>query len=333
MGQNKKNINWGILGAAAIAETTFIPAIKKSAQAELLAIASRNLDKARSWAKNFSLPRAYGSYEELLADPEIEAVYIPLPNHLHFEWTSKALRAGKHVLCEKPLALSAAEVKEMFAEAEKNGCLLMEGFMYRFHPRMARALNLIKSGAIGKPRLISSAFTFIFDRERSNYRWSPKMGGGALYDVGCYTINAARTIFEAEPDEALAVAHFDEQSGIDLTTSLLSTFPPDRQALLACSFELEFQSSLEIFGSQGRIFLDRAFSAKNLETEIQLTYQSKTDRIKFPPADQFQLMIEYFGEGIKGQVAPLIDFQDSYGNALVIEKVLKSIQKGQPSSM
>ncbi len=324
MGQK---INWGILGAAAIAETTFIPAINKSGQAELFAIASRNLDKARSWAKKFSLPRAYGSYEELLADPEIEVVYISLPNHLHFEWTVKALKAAKHVLCEKPLALSAVEVKEMFAEAEKNRRLLMEGFMYRFHPRMARTQHLIKSGAIGEPRLICSSFTIKLDRDRRNYRWSREMGGGALYDLGCYTINAARAVFGTEPEEVVAVAHFDEQTGIDLTTSLLCPFPGNRQALLAASFELEFQSSLEISGSQGRIFLDRAFSAKNFETEIQINSQSRKDRIKFQPVDQFQLMIEHFGEVIKGQAAPLINFQDSYGNALVIEKALKQIHQ------
>jgi predicted dehydrogenase len=324
MGQK---IKWGILGAAAIAETTFIPAINKSSEAELLGIASRDRAKAKAWAEKFGILKAYGSYEELLTDQEVEAIYIPLPNHLHHPWTIKALRAGKHVLCEKPLALSAVEVKEMFAEAEKNRRLLMEGFMYRFHPRMARTLNLIKSGAIGEPRLVGSAFTFSFDRDRNNYRWLPEMGGGALYDVGCYTINAARAVFEAEPEEALAVAHFDEQTGIDLTTSLLCSFPGNRQALLAASFELEFQSSLEISGSQGRILLDRAFSAKNFKTEIQLTSRNRKDWIKFQPVDQFQSMIEHFGEVIKGQVAPLIDFQDSYGNALVIEKALKSIHK------
>lgn len=321
-----EKIKWGILGCAAIAEKAFIPAIKKSKRAELLAIASRQESRAREWAEKFGIRRAYGSYRELLADPEIEAVYNPLPNHLHHPLTLAALQAGKHVLCEKPLALTASEVKEIFAEAERQKRLVMEGFMYRFHPRLEKALELLQDGAIGEPRLVRSAFTFIFDRDRSNYRWSPEMGGGALYDVGCYTINAARLVFNAEPDEIAARAHLDGETGIDLTTSLLVAFHGRRQALLTCSFELEFQSSLEITGSEGRIFLDRAFSAKHFETEIQLTRNQKTELIKFPPADQFLLMAEHFGEAIRGRARPLLDCHDSYGNALVIESALKQIQ-------
>ncbi|MGQ9801355.1 MAG: Gfo/Idh/MocA family protein [Candidatus Saccharicenans sp.] len=320
-----EKVRWGILGGAAIAETTFIPAIKKIKKAELVAIASRDPIKAQAWAKKFGLKRAYGSYQKLLADPEIEAVYNPLPNHLHHPLTIAALRAGKHVLCEKPLALTAAQVEEMFAEAKKNNRLLMEGFMYRFHPQIARTRELINSGFIGEPRLVRSAFTFVFNREKSNYRWSPEMGGGALYDVGCYTINAARLVFQAEPDEVQATAHLDEQTGIDLTTSLLLTLPGNRQALLTCSFELEFESSLEVSGSEGRIVLSRAFSAKHFETTIQLTRRQKTEQITFAPADQFQLMIEHFGEAIRGRAEPILDFKDSYGNALAIDSALKLI--------
>jgi predicted dehydrogenase len=322
-----EKVRWGILGGAAIAETTFIPAIKKSRKAELVAIASRDISKARAWAEKFKLRRAYGSYEDLLADPEIEAVYNPLPNHLHHPLTIAALRAGKHVLCEKPLALTSAQVEEMFAEAKKNNRLLMEGFMYRFHPRLGKALELIRSGAIGQPRLVRAVFAFVFDRDRSNYRWSPEMGGGALYDVGCYTINAARLVFQAEPEKIQAAAHLDDQTGIDLTTSLLCPFPRNRQALLSCSFELDFQSTLEISGSEGRIFLDRAFSAKHFETEILLNAKDKTERLRFQPVDQFQLMIEHFGEAIGGRTEPLLDFKDSYGNALVIDRTLKSIHQ------
>ncbi len=324
--EKAEKIRWGILGCAAIAEKAFIPALRKSKRAELLAIASREESRAREWAEKFGIKKAYGSYQGLLADPEIEAVYNPLPNHLHHPLTLAALRAGKHVLCEKPLGLTAAEVKEMFAEAERQKRLVMEGFMYRFHPRLARALELLRDGAIGEPRLVRSTFAFIFDRDRNNYRWSPEMGGGALYDVGCYTVNAARLVFQTEPEKISATAHLDEQTGIDLTSSLLCTFPGDRQALLTCSFELEFQSSLEITGSLGRIILDRAYSAKHFATEIQLTRGQKTELIKFPPADQFLLMVEHFGEAIRGRARPLLDFQDSYGNALTIETALRQIR-------
>lgn len=323
-----EKIRWGILGGASIAETTFIPAIKKARNAELLAIASRDLNKARAWAEKFELKRAYGSYEDLLSDPEIEAVYNPLPNHLHHPLTLAALRAGKHVLCEKPLALTAAQVEEMFAEARKNNRLLMEGFMYRFHPRLEKTVELIRSGAIGQPRLVRAVFAFVFNRDPSNYRWFPEMGGGALYDVGCYAINAARLVFQAEPEKIEAIAHLDDRTGIDLTTSLLCSFPGNRQALLTCSFELQFQSTLEISGSEGRIFLDRAFSAKHFETELLLTRRDKAKQLRFQPVDQFQLMIEHFGEAIAGRAELLLDFKDSYGNAQVIDRALQQIKAG-----
>jgi predicted dehydrogenase len=322
-----EKIRWGILGCAAIAEKAFIPAIKKSKQAELVAIASRHPERARLWAGRFGLKKSYGSYEELLSDGEIQAVYNPLPNHLHRPYSIQALRSGKHVLCEKPLALNAAEVQEMFTEAERNNRVLMEGFMYRFHPQMTKTMELIHEGAVGQPLLVRSAFTFVFDRDRSNYRWSPEMGGGALYDVGCYTINAARLVFQSEPEEIRVLAHLDNPSGIDLTTSLLCAFPGCRQALLTCSFELEFQSSLEISGNEGRIFMSRAFSAKNFKTEVQLIRKNKINNFTFQPYDQFKLMIEHFNQAVLGQTNPLIDFNDSYGNALVIEKALKLIQQ------
>jgi xylose dehydrogenase (NAD/NADP) len=325
----REKVKWGILGCAGIAERAFLPAIKKARQAEIMAIASRDLEKARSWAEKFQLKKAYGSYEELLADPEIEAVYIPLPNHLHYPLTIQALRAGKHVLCEKPLALTAAQAREMFSEAEKNQRVLMEGFMYRFHPRLRKAQELLEAGLIGPPRFLRATFHFFFDRGPENYRWYPHYGGGALYDVGCYTINAARLFFKAEPEEVVARAHLDEKTGVDLTTSLLCTFPGSRLALLSSSFELEFESSLEVSGPGGRIILNRVFPAKDLETEIQIIRQMATETIKFPPADQFLLMIEHFSSCLLSGEKPWIDSRDSIGNLMVIELALQQLKQFQ----
>jgi predicted dehydrogenase len=204
--------------------------------------------------------------------------------------------------------------------------------MYRFHPQINKALELIHSGEIGNPILIRSAFTFVFNRGKDNYRWSPQMGGGALYDVGCYTINAARLIFQEEPDEVYARSHLDEQTGIDLTTSLLCSFSGGRQALLSSSFELQFQSGLEVSGELGRIFLTRAFSAKHFETEIQILKGDKKEIIKFPGTDQYQLMVEHLGDVISGGIRPLLDFKDSYGNARVIDTALKSARSGRAIS-
>ncbi|MBC7363074.1 MAG: Gfo/Idh/MocA family oxidoreductase [Candidatus Aminicenantes bacterium] len=322
----KEKVKWGILGCAGIVERTFLPAIKKVSQAEVIAIASRDPKKARAWAEKFQLKKSYGSYEELLADPEIEAVYNPLPNHLHHPLTIQALRAGKHVLCEKPLALTSTQAREMFSEAGKNQRLLMEGFMYRFHPRLLKAKEILDAGLIGPPRFLRATFHFFLERQSENYRWYPQYGGGALYDLGCYTINAARLVFEAEPEEVLARAHMDDKTGVDLTTSLLCIFPGSRLALLSCSFELEFESSLEISGPGGQITLNRAFSAKDLETEIQIFRQNKTETIKFPPADQFQLMIEHFSSCVLRGERPLIDSRDSIGNMTVIELALRQVK-------
>jgi len=198
--------------------------------------------------------------------------------------------------------------------------------MYRFHPRLAKATELLESGAIGESRLVQSAFTFVFNRERDNYRWAPQMGGGALYDVGCYTVNVARLVFKAEPLEIRTASHLDERTGIDLTTSLLCQFSDSRHSLLASSFELEFQSSLKISGREGSLFLNRVFSAKDSPTEIILRQGEKLTSFNFPPVDQYQLMVEHFGQVVGGQVSPLIDFHDSFGNALALEKALKSIR-------
>ena len=183
-----RKINWGILGCAGIAERAFIPAVLNPVTASSAAIASRDEARAADWARRFGFLRSHRTYQELVDDPAIDAVYNPLPNDLHAEWSIRALRAGKHVLCEKPMALNASEARAMIQAAEMNGVLLMEGFMYKFHPQIGKTLELIRAGAIGDPRSVHSSFTFRFERDGSNYRWSPAQGGGALYDVGCYTI-------------------------------------------------------------------------------------------------------------------------------------------------
>src|SRR3954447_13087611 len=186
------NVRWGVLSTANIGRRAVLPAIQRSRNGELVAVASRDADKARAFAADLGIPRAYASYEQLLADPEIEAVYIPLPNSMHREWTIKAAQAGKHILCEKPLGLNAAECAEMDAAARQNGVLLMEAFMYRFHPQTERVIQLIRQGAIGHPRLIHAAFTFRLSNP-ANIRLQSDLGGGSLMDVGCYCVNVSRT--------------------------------------------------------------------------------------------------------------------------------------------
>ncbi|MCX6573419.1 MAG: Gfo/Idh/MocA family oxidoreductase, partial [Candidatus Aminicenantes bacterium] len=246
-----RKINWGILGCAGIAEKAFIPAVLESGNGALAAIAARDPDRAGDWARRFGFARAHRTYQELVDDPAVEAVYNPLPNDLHAEWSIRAMRAGKHVLCEKPMAMNALEVRDMIRAAETHGVLLMEGFMYKFHPQIARTLELVRTGAIGPVRSVHSSFTFRFERDGTNYRWSPARGGGALYDVGCYAISLARLILDAEPSAATAAARIDPATGVDMTAAVLLEFPGGRFALCDASFESHFQSRLVAAGREG----------------------------------------------------------------------------------
>ena len=322
-------LTWGILGCARIAERALIPAIREARNARLLGIAARDESRAREWAEKYAFRKSYRDYGALLEDPDIDAVYIPLPNHLHAEWTIRAALAGKHVLCEKPLALNEGEVREMFRTANGTGVLLMEAFMYRFHPQFERTMELLKNGEIGDIRSFRSAFTFIYSGDEANYRWNKAQGGGALYDVGCYPLNAARTVFGAEPISVSALSRIHPKSGIDLGTSLLLEFQADKHALLDCAFDTQFQSSLEISGSDGRIALGRAFSAKHFDVEIQVFRGNEGQRIPIPATNHYTRMVEHFGDAARG-IHPLrYGEKDALGNVRTTDAAFESIKTGR----
>jgi predicted dehydrogenase len=325
-----RKVRWGILGCASIAEKAIIPAIRNSPNGFLQAIAARDAERASEWAGKYGFARSHPDYRSLVDDPEVDAVYNPLPNHLHAEWSIRAARAGKHVLCEKPMAMNAGEVRDMAAAAEASGVLLMEAFMYRFHPQIGRLLDLIGSGAIGEVRSVKSSFTFTFERGGDNYRWSPGMGGGALYDVGCYTLSAARLVFGAEPLTAFARARIDPSTGVDMTTAVLLEFPGGRFALCDCSFESHFQSRLLAVGTKGTLYLDRAFSAKDTDARIKIFRGEETETVVVPRADMFALMVEHFGrcalEGRPLRTPP----SDAEGNMRAIDAAFESIRTGHP---
>jgi predicted dehydrogenase len=324
MAKNRK-VRWGILGCARIAERALIPAIRSARNGELFGIASRDASRAAAWAEKHGFQKSYGNYAALLADPEVDAVYIPLPNHLHAPWTIATARAGKHVLCEKPLALNAAEVRAMAGAAEKHGVALLEAFMYRFHPQFTKALALIRAGRIGEVRLVRSAFTFLNVGHDENYRWNPQMGGGALYDVGCYPVNAARTILEAEPVSVFARAGLDPRRRVDITTALLLEFPGRRFALCDAGFAAPFQSRLEVVGTEGRLTLSRAFSAKHFDVVIEVIRGDKVRSIRVPATDHYRIMVEHFGDAaLKGR--PLrYGIADSLGQARVLDAAFASM--------
>lgn len=325
-----RKVRWGILGCASIAEKAVIPAIKRSRNGVLHSIASRDADRASEWAEKFGFTRSHRDYRSLVEDPEVDAVYNPLPNDLHAEWSIRAARAGKHVLCEKPMAMNAAEVRDMIAAAEGSGVLLMEAFMYRFHPQIDQALELVRSGAVGEVRSVKSSFTFLFERGGENYRWFPGMGGGALYDVGCYTISAARLVFADEPLTVFARARLDPGTGVDMTTAVLLEFPGGRFAMCDCSFESHFQSRLLAVGTEGTVYLDRAFSAKDFEARIQIIRGERSEALAVPRADMFALMVEHFGDGVLAGTPLRYPASDAEKNMLAIDAAIDSIRTGHP---
>ena len=324
-----RKVRWGILGCAGIAEKAFIPAVLGSRNGGLAAIAARDPSRAQSWADRFGFARAHPTYQELVEDPAVDAIYNPLPNDLHAAWSIRAMRAGKHVLCEKPMALDAPEVQTMIQAAGTNGVLLAEGFMYKFHPQIDKSLELIRGGRIGEVRSVHSAFTFRFERDGANYRWSPAMGGGALYDVGCYTISIARLVFGAEPVSAFARARIDPETGIDMTTAALLEFPGGRFAPCDASFEAQFQSLLLAVGTEGTLRLDRAFSAKDFDIAIEVVRGGGKETVPVPKADMFRLMVEHFGDAVFGRIPLRYPAGDALGNMHAIDACFESIRTGQ----
>ena len=325
-----KKVSWGILGCAGIAERALIPAIHGAKNGRLLGIASRDPRKAKEWAARFDIPKAYAGYAALLDDPDIDAVYIPLPNHLHREWSVRAARAGKHVLCEKPMAMNAAEVRTMAAAAAAAGVLLMEAFMYRFHPRLERALRLLASGAVGEVRSVRSVFTFLFEADPDDYRWKPEHGGGALYDIGCYPVSAARLVFGAEPVSVFARARFHPKHRVDVEAELLLEFPGGRFASLSGGFESQFRSYLEVAGSAGVLSLERAFSAKHFDTEILLAAGDRARTVSFPATDQYARMVEHFGDAVRRGRPLRFPPADAVANMRAIDAAFRSIRTGRP---
>lgn len=292
----KIQVRWGILGAAAIAKRAVIPGIAGSTTGELFAIASRDGVSARRMAEEFSIPKWYQGYEALLADPDVDAVYIPLPNHLHREWTMRAAEAGKHVLCEKPAALNAAQAQEMVQACERYQVRFAEAFMYRYHPRYRALKGILASGEIGELRGIHATFTFNNAGDRDNIRYRQAMGGGALYDVGCYPISAARLILEQEPVAATVHALLSpEHDGVDMMASGLMEFPDAVALTFDCGMWAAGRNTLEVLGTLGRIEVPFAFLGDAAFTVVV----GRDRRIEtFPVLNPYSLQADDIGRSI-----------------------------------
>jgi D-xylose 1-dehydrogenase (NADP+, D-xylono-1,5-lactone-forming) len=292
----EQKLRWGILSTARIGVKTVIPAIQQSGNGVVTAIASRDLRVAQETAQSLGIPNAFGSYEAMLESPEIDAVYNPLPNSLHKEWSIRAAGRGKHILCEKPFALNAAQVDEMISAAKQHGLLLMEAFMYRFHPQIAQVQELIASGAIGTTQVIRSAFGFRLE-DYSNIRLNPTLGGGSVMDVGCYCVNVSRLIAGAEPIQVQSSAVIGP-SRVDETLAGILLFPDNVIAHFDSSFRTDYREWVAVEGSEGRLELERPFRshAAGGEGRITLHRKDSTHEEFITHGNQYQLMAEHFAD-------------------------------------
>jgi predicted dehydrogenase len=319
-----KKIRWGILSTAKIGREKVIPAIQKSENCEVVAIASRNIELAKATAAKLNIVRAYGSYEELLEDKAIDAVYIPLPNHLHVPWAKKALAANKHVLCEKPIALTVTEANELLEAAKQRPHLkIMEAFMYRFHPQWAQVKKLITDGAIGQLKNIHSAF-YYYNTDANNVRNKKEIGGGGLLDIGCYCISQSRFIFNEEPTSVHGSLFYDPELQIDSLTSGILNFSSG-SSVFTCSTQLTPYQYVKIIGTEAWIQIDMPFTPQYDEkTRIWLHKGNITTEFKFDPADQYTLQANLFSQSIINNTAVPTPLQDAVNNMMVIEAIFKS---------
>jgi xylose dehydrogenase (NAD/NADP) len=316
-------VRWGVLGCASFAQRRTIPAMLESPTVELVGIASRSKEKAESFRGQFKLPKAYASYDEMLGDSAIDAIYIPLPNGLHAEWMLRAFEHGKHCLSEKPFASDASEASRVAEAAARKGLFAMEGFMWRLHSQHLRAREIIRSGGIGVVRLIRAAFSFLIPR-KPNVRLVPELAGGSVMDVGCYPISAARYYFAAEPTRAFARAYIDPEYQVDMAMSGILDFPAGR-ALIDCAFALPYRTEVEVVGEKGRILIPKPWLP---DPEALIEIDGKPERIA--AENQYIKQFEHFSNCILKGEPPQYGPDDAVLQMRVIDAVRRSITTGLP---
>jgi predicted dehydrogenase len=326
-------VRWGILSTAKIAVEKVIPALAKSRHCQVVAIGSRSLDAARTAAERLGIPKAYGSYDELLADPDVEAIYNPLPNHLHVPWSIAALEAGKHVLCEKPIGLSSEEGQQLVEVGRRHPQLkLMEAFMYRHHPQWQRTKELATGGAIGELRTIQSFFSYFKD-DPQDIRHKPEWGGGGLLDIGCYNISLSRFLFEAEPRRVYGVVEYDPRFGTDRLASGILEF--DRgTSTFTCGTQLAPYQRVHVFGTSGRVEIEIPFNAPR-ERPCRIWHQTADDLKEelLPVCDQYTIQGDLFAQAILNDTPVPTPIEDAVANMRIIEAVVQSSKEQRPIAL
>jgi predicted dehydrogenase len=321
-------VRWGIMSTADIGATKVIPAMQNSTHCDIQAVASLSLKKATALATKLRIPKMFGSYEELLDCAEIDAVYIPLPNHLHVPWSIKALEAGKHVLCEKPIALSATEAQKLLNSSKKHPNLkIMEAFMYRHHPQWQKARDLATAGEIGSLQTIQSFFSY-YNTDPNNIRNMANIGGGGLMDIGCYTISLARFIFGAEPQKVCGLMEYDPKLEVDRLTSAILDFGGGTSTF-TCSTQLAPYQRVNIFGTEGRIEIEIPFNAPpDQPCRMWCQTRDQTEEISFPICDQYTIQGDLFSMAILNDTDVPTPLEDAVANMKVIDALVESAKSG-----
>jgi predicted dehydrogenase len=325
-------VRWGVLGVARIATQKVIPAMQQGEWSQVVAIASRDRAKAENAAASLGLARAYDSYEALLEDSEIDAIYNPLPNHLHVPWTKRAAEAGKHVLCEKPIAMNAAEARTLLDVRDRTGVHIQEAFMVRVNPQWIRTVDEVNKGRIGDLRAVTGIFSY-FNDDPANIRNKPEYGGGGLMDIGCYLINTARMIFGREPHRVAATVERDPRSGTDIVTSLALDFAPG-QATGVCSTQMVPSQRVNVFGTRGRIEVEIPFNAppdrpNRLFVDDGSTLGQPQEIIELPVCNQYTAQGDLFSQAVRGLIPLPYPLEDSILNMKVIDAAFRAADSGR----
>lgn len=321
----EKKVRWGIMSTASIGKRSVIPGIQESNRNVVEAVASRSLENAQSFANELGIPKAYGSYEELLNDPAIDAVYIPLPNHLHKEWTLKAAKAGKHILCEKPIAINETEAREMVDVCNEAGVILAEAYMYRHQKRYEDIKTLIHNGEIGDIRGIHGVFTFNGAQDTGNIRFTKEWGGGSIYDVGCYPISAARFLLDEEPSAVTTHAFFSPDHGdVDMMASGIMEFSNGVALTFDCGMWAEFRNELEILGSKGRIVMKEAFLG---DQSYEIIKDGQINKISDENINPYALQADNFADGVLDGKPIKFPSDDIISNIRAVKGALTSAEK------
>jgi predicted dehydrogenase len=328
-----RKVRWGVLGVASIATRKVIPGMQKGQWSEIAGIASRDPEKAKAAAGELNISKSYGSYEELLADPEIEAIYNPLPNHLHVPWSMRAAEAGKHVLCEKPIALGAAETQELMRVRDRTGVKIGEAFMVKTHPRWLRVKELAQGGAIGQLKSITTIFSYC-SRDPSNVRHKPEWGGGGLLDIGSYPITLSRWLFNEEPWRVTGTLELDPDFGTDRLASGILEFSSGH-SVFACGTQTNYYQCMELLGTTGRLAVEIPFNAPN-DRPTQVTvadgmaiYGGKVTVEEIPTCDQYTIQGDAFSRAIRENTQVPVPLEDALGNMKVIDAIFRAAKSGK----